>query len=398
MGSDVLAQAEKEALQSEATILSEQIQEYEALKSGAIDIMKASSIHDLPHLLVSARIAQGLSQRTLAEILGLKEQQIQRYEAEQYASASLRRLTQVAEALHLEIQETVELSPTIKHAVQTSREVDWGSFPVREMYRRGWLSEIGFGGSLAAVLNNQVEIAKAYVQQAMPRRQPMFLKHKARIGSEASQYSLWAWQCRVILLAKSLSLSSSYSKNSLTDELLKILAKESWFEDGPLRAKKILSELGIPLIIEPHLPQTYLDGAVFLLSDDRPVIGMTLRYDRLDNFWFVLFHEIVHLMRHLQKGKLEQIFDDLDAEPDQLEREADSLAGAALIPEQEWEIALARYLRTEESVKLFAEEHHIHPAIIAGRIRKEADNFVFLRDLIGIGKVRKLFPEVRFAQ
>ena len=54
---------------------------------------------------------------------------------------------------------------------------------------------------------------------------------------------------------------------------------------------------------------------------------MTLRYDRLDNFWFVLFHELVHIIKHLHKGDIESIFDDLDAKADDIEQEADEQAG-----------------------------------------------------------------------
>ena len=68
-----------------------------------------------------------------------------------------------------------------------------------------------------------------------------------------------------------------------------------------------LAHSGIPLVVEPHLPQTYLDGAAFLLPAGRPVIGLTLRYDRLDNFWFVLFHELAHVVKHLRKDRLEAI-------------------------------------------------------------------------------------------
>jgi len=112
----------------------------------------------------------------------------------------------------------------------------------------------------------------------------------------------------------------------------------------------------------------------------------------------VLFHELMHVIKHLRKGKLENIFDDLEAAADDLEREADSEALAALIPEDDWETALARYVRTEESVRSFAETHRVHPAIVAGRIRNEADNYVILTDLIGSGQVRARFPEVEFAQ
>jgi HTH-type transcriptional regulator/antitoxin HigA len=110
VGSDVLAKAELEALKSEVEVLSEQIREYEALKSGAVTVLKAATLEELPTILIRARIAQGLSQRRLAEMLGVKEQQVQRYESEQYASASLRRLTQVADALHLNISEVAELN------------------------------------------------------------------------------------------------------------------------------------------------------------------------------------------------------------------------------------------------------------------------------------------------
>ena len=110
LGSEVLAKAELEALRSEEEVLSEQIREYDALKSGAVTVLKAAGLKELPSILIRARIAQGLSQRELAEILGVKEQQVQRYESEQYASASLRRLTQVADALDLNISQLAELN------------------------------------------------------------------------------------------------------------------------------------------------------------------------------------------------------------------------------------------------------------------------------------------------
>lgn len=399
VGSDVLAKAELEALRSEEGVLSDQIREYEALKSGAVTVLKAASLEDLPSILIRARIALGFPQRKLAQVLGVKEQQVQRYESEGYASASLRRLAQVANALQLNISEVAEFKPQAPARVPPQfRGVEWESFPVKEMYRRGWLRDLGFSGSMAAAMADRVNLAMAFVQEAMPRRQPAFLRHRARFGSEMDQYSLWAWQCRVLLLARAEPLMGPYSRDTITDDWLRDLAHESRFDDGPHRAKRMLSEAGIPLVIEPHLPRTYLDGAAFLLPNGCPVIGMTLRYDRLDNFWFVLFHELVHVVKHLRKGKLEDIFDDLEAEPDDLEREADSLAGAAMIPKDDWEVALARYLRTEESVRSFAEEHRIHPAIVAGRIRREADNYVILTDLVGRGEARTQFPEVQFAQ
>jgi HTH-type transcriptional regulator/antitoxin HigA len=125
---------------------------------------------------------------------------------------------------------------------------------------------------------------------------------------------------------------------------------------------------------------------------------MTLRFDRVDNFWFVLFHELIHIKKHLSKDENEQIFDDLEADPDNLERDADSMAGQMLIPEQLWDTALARYVRSRESVLSFAKKLKISPAIVAGRIRKEANNYVILNELVGNAQARKNFPEVNFGR
>jgi HTH-type transcriptional regulator/antitoxin HigA len=164
-----------------------------------------------------------------------------------------------------------------------------------------------------------------------------------------------------------------------------------------VRAKEMLSDIGVSLIIEPHLPGTYLDGAAVLMNGTTPVIALTLRYDRLDNFWFVLFHELFHILKHLKKDKLEFIFDDLDMDiTTDLETEADFLAGEALISSEEWGTALARYTQSSDAVLAFSSEIGISPAIVAGRIRNESKNFTILNDLIGKGEVRIHFPESTF--
>lgn len=98
---DLWRQLEVAAVKGQLDELQVQLAEYDDLREGRAVVGELSSIDDLPRLLVRARIAAGLSQRELASSLGLKEQQIQRYEATQYASASLSRLRQVAAALGL---------------------------------------------------------------------------------------------------------------------------------------------------------------------------------------------------------------------------------------------------------------------------------------------------------
>jgi transcriptional regulator with XRE-family HTH domain len=104
-----LIQAERDALQSQLDDLSHEIAEYEALQSGRIQTIMIDSFEGLADGLIKARIAAGLSQKSLADRLHLKEQQIQRYEAERYASASLERLQEVARAIGVEIRKEILL-------------------------------------------------------------------------------------------------------------------------------------------------------------------------------------------------------------------------------------------------------------------------------------------------
>ena len=106
----LLRKAHHDALTSQYEELRMQVEEYDALVEGKRDVLERLSLTDLPRALIQARIAMGLSQKELAHRLGLKEQQIQRYEANEYATANLERLKEIVEALGIEMQEDLFLS------------------------------------------------------------------------------------------------------------------------------------------------------------------------------------------------------------------------------------------------------------------------------------------------
>jgi transcriptional regulator with XRE-family HTH domain len=108
-GASELRQLEIDALRSQVETLTQEVQEYDALTSGRTKVLEATSFDDLPRLLIQARIAAGLSQKDLADRLGLKEQQVQRYEATDYESASLSRINEVVRALGLRIRKEILL-------------------------------------------------------------------------------------------------------------------------------------------------------------------------------------------------------------------------------------------------------------------------------------------------
>jgi len=114
----LLWKAQQDGLQSQLSELREELEEYEALKSGQREVLELNSLEELPSALIKARIASGLSQKELAERLGLKEQQIQRYEATDYASVGFTRILEIIQALGINVREDVFL-PSSKVSLNT---------------------------------------------------------------------------------------------------------------------------------------------------------------------------------------------------------------------------------------------------------------------------------------
>jgi HTH-type transcriptional regulator / antitoxin HigA len=152
------------------------------------------------------------------------------------------------------------------------------------------------------------------------------------------------------------------------------------------------------MVTVPHLPRTYLDGAALRLADGMPVIGLTLRYDRIDNFWFCLLHELAHVGRHMGADGEEVFVDDLTLRPprgardDPKEVQADDWAEEALVPRTVWETSEARHEPTPMAIVSLANALQVHPATVAGRIRHERRNYRLLSQFVGTGEVRRHFP------
>jgi ribosome-binding protein aMBF1 (putative translation factor) len=104
-----LRKAEVDAVKSQLEDLKSQLREYESLRAGKRRVIALDSIEELPKTLIQARIASGLTQEDLAAKLGLKPQQIQRYEATNYRSASLERINEIVRVLGVKLRHPAEL-------------------------------------------------------------------------------------------------------------------------------------------------------------------------------------------------------------------------------------------------------------------------------------------------
>jgi HTH-type transcriptional regulator/antitoxin HigA len=268
--------------------------------------------------------------------------------------------------------------------------VDWERFPLAEILKRNWLD---FSGTSAAAKKQAEEIIRAWAGPLGANAiQPALLKQHVRSGGKEEPYALTAWKIRVSLLALEQKIAP-YVPGSVTSEFVRDLIRLSYLDNGPALAREFLHKSGIHLVIEGHLSQTHLDGAAIRLPDGSPLVALTIRHDRLDNFWFTLCHELAHVALHLDGEDCEAFFDDLEqTEIDTYEKAADRWALENLIPADRWrEAGMDKRPISAERILDFATGLRISPAIPAGRIRCERKDFRIFTKLVGYKQVRRQF-------
>ena len=272
---------------------------------------------------------------------------------------------------------------------------NYSKFPLAEMLARQYFPN--FKGDVKQAKEYAEELIEQFMRGVFgTANRPALLRAPLyQSGSRVmDEYALLIWRAHVVKKARAMKIKSSYRNNTITDDWLRDLAKLSKFDKGPQLAQEYLAHHGIALIVEPHFKKTYLDGAA-MLDDDMPIVALTLRHDRIDNFWFALMHELVHVRKHLTAKHL-FIADNLDdkTRSTKEEDEADRGARDSLIPPGEWQKSGVRNTLSATDAVALADRLRIHPAIVAGRVRHEAENWRLLNGLLGErGDVRKHFED-----
>jgi HTH-type transcriptional regulator/antitoxin HigA len=152
-----------------------------------------------------------------------------------------------------------------------------------------------------------------------------------------------------------------------------------------------LASQGIVFLWEDSIPSMKLDGAVFSLSSGQIVIALSLRYARLDHFWFTLMHELAHAVLHADQLD-NPILDNLDAiSEDLIEQQANRLASDSLIPRNEWRSCPARYSNSADDIVSFAERLGIPSQCVAGRLQREIGRYDLFSEIINKYNVREIF-------
>jgi len=279
---------------------------------------------------------------------------------------------------------------------EESRYQHWDARVVRAM------ESYGYFGHKTLKKYSKGELLKGFFTSIGGNLQPIALFRNGishRSVPRTDTGALSAWMIRVLEKSKKIKTPAQYMHGVINVAFMRNLMKLSTKENGPLLAYEKLRKVGIKMVIERHLPKTYLDGAAILTEKDNPVIGITLRYDRLDNFWFTLMHELAHVARHYGQD-ISVFYDEKLLEKDEVEisvkeREADEWAEESILPESTWEISNAKITPSPMAAQSLANELGIHIVVVAGVIRFKHQNFFYLNKIINddFAKVRKLFPD-----
>lgn len=269
------------------------------------------------------------------------------------------------------------------------------NFPFKAMFERGWF--VWFSGTWSEARDQAEELLLRFLGgQPDLAAIPALHRQSVRSGSKEDPFALHVWKTRVLRLAAERQIKRPFDPAEINEAFLINLRALSLHEKGPVLAASLLEQYGIAVVIEGHLKGTHLDGAALRMPGGAPVIALTLRHDRLDNFWFCLFHELAHVVHHLSGDEADAFFDNLMEDAVQeIELEADRYAMNGLIPPAEWAAFTCGQRVSAQRIVDESRRLVIHPAIIAGRVRRERGNYRDFSRLVGHGQVRRHFAEWR---
>ena len=253
--------------------------------------------------------------------------------------------------------------------------------PISELVKRGWLPK---ADSLEELENQVCDFFGIESIDQSPQLAISFRCAQER-SPEAIAQLAWAKQVERVVSQQTVG---PFDRARLEAEIPSILACAERLEDVQ-KVPELLRSLGVYFAIVPHLSKTYLDGAAFYLGE-HPVVALTLRYDRIDSFWFTLMHELGHIVAGHQGSYL----DDLgNLESTDEEAEANRLAADWLIDFSAIKDFVERHQPrfSRKAIEKFAQTEKIHPGVVLGRLHN--DQLVLHKNLRGLLEKVSLFLE-----
>lgn len=271
-----------------------------------------------------------------------------------------------------------------------TRAALYDRFPIKDMQRRGWIRSTRDSDEIESELKRFFSVPSLDTMPAFP----ISARKVTRLEELSPAQRAWCFRAR--------QLAGTLPVNVFRKERLPALRKElkacAVYLRSATKLPKLLSEAGIRFVVVEPLPGAKIDGATFWLKESAPVIAVSIRYDRIDAFWFTVMHEFAHV----EAADALSIDSDLageDAIPLNVkadsERAADAKAAASLVPPEELDSFIRRIgpLYSKERIIQFAHRIKMHPGIIVGQLQYLGEiGYSANREMLV--KVRKIITEV----
>jgi HTH-type transcriptional regulator / antitoxin HigA len=353
-----------------------------------------------PGQLIEALLAErGWTKRSLSVVLALSEATITRIVGDKQPvdaklAVVLEEVFGVPAERFLSLQKEFDLAQarivSRPDPERANRAYLYGDLPVAEMIKRGWVEADSVRDT------KKVETALMRFFGVNRLEDIEILPHAAKktaVNTAATPAQL-AWLYRVKRIAADM-LVGPYSAQALRVALPKLQALMG-APEAAAKVPRVLAECGIRFVIVESLTSAKIDGVCFWLNDRSPVIGMSLRFDRIDNFWFVLRHELEHVLQlhgrthAMLDAELEGERAGVGPEVADEERVANEAAREFCIPATALDAFIARKAPffSERDLIGFARILKVHPGILAGQLQRKTGRYDRFRN--HLAKVRAI--------
>jgi HTH-type transcriptional regulator/antitoxin HigA len=346
----------------------------------SIEISKFKTPGQLVEALLNER---SWTKRTLAVVLDIDESKVNRIASDrQPVTAEIAVLLEevfgIDASKFLALQSAFDLAKariTAQSDPKRTTRAHLQGLPLAEMIKRGWI--------------NAKDVRDPRIEEEVVRffdrnrvEDIPILPHSAKkteVDEQATPLQI-AWLYRVRKIASEM-LVARYSPEALAATISK-LKPLLVSPEGARKVPRLLAEAGVRFLVVETLPGAKIDGVCFWLNDRSPVIALTMRFDRIDNFWFVLRHEIEHVLRG--HGKDQVILDsDLSGDTSanshvtEEERVANEAAADFCVPKKMMDAFVARKAPFfhDRDILAFAKMISVHPGLIAGQIRRRTNKY-----------------------
>ena len=271
----------------------------------------------------------------------------------------------------LNLETAFQLSKTNVENQETIRERAklFESAPVKDLERRGWIKQT------RKIVELQDELSQFFSVPEVKKLNELRVAASSTVEQGVLTPEQLAWCVRGLQLARSVP-AKKFTHGSFEAGISKLRSLAD-FPENVRYVPKCLGEMGIRFVVIEHLPKSKIDGATLWLGSDwsKPVVALSLRYDRIDSFWHTLFHELSHV-KHKDSYVLDVDLVGADRclsseAVSEIETRANEEAADMLIPKEKLHsfILRTRPFYYTDKINQFANLLKIHPGIIAGQLQ-----------------------------